>query len=103
MHLQQLKDLDLTNSTADLHGLLGGLVMLTRLILGGPVTHVRLHDDVFPLTALQVLSLRDTDHSLFAELGHLYLSDLLSQLSCLQELDVMGCSLLAISPADCNT
>ena len=76
--------------------------MLTRLILSYTAVDRSLQDVLFPLTALQVLSLHATYPIKFRGQETLFLSDLLCQLSCLQELDVIGFDQLAISAADCS-
>ena len=105
-HLQTLQDLDLTDcklrfGTASKSG---GLSMLTRLLLNCNFAHVSLCDDILPLIALRVLTLRVAQRrfSSSGDTNVLFLGELLCHLSGLQQLDVIDCPAVLISPADCK-
>ena len=98
-HLK-LKDLDLSHSIASF-GHTGSLSLLTRLVFNRTVAINSIPVNVLAFSALRVLCLRDSPIVGFDE-SPIGLRALLSHLGCLQELDIIGCPDVVISPGDCQ-
>lgn len=98
-HLK-LRDLDLSHTVAEFSHA-GSLPLLTRLIFEGTYTCNNIYVNILVFSALRVLCLRDSAIVRFAE-GQIGLGDLLSHLSCLQELDITHSTDVLISPRDCQ-
>ena len=99
--LQSLKDLELSNSRFDFGKLCTSraLSQLTRLVV--QCVSVLQYHDVLHLSALQVLHMQCSVFHGGPDVTWL-LSDILCHLRYLQELNVIGCDPLSISPADCQ-
>ena len=98
-HLK-LRDLDLSHSTV-VFGHAGSLPLLTRLIFNHTMASNGIPVDVLATSALRVLCIRDSAFVGFGE-DPVGLGDLLSHFSCLQELDIINCDGVRISPRDCE-